>query len=183
MPDDPCLVVRLRDAVVAPARPAVAAALDEPAMTAELRRVADPAEADRIVMLVARRVDGLAPEDVVPTVRSVVATLMREQVERDVLRLAVRRFLADHPDRLAAAAPWLEALELSAQEAVTAPSAGELDDADTRMRALTDAGTAPTPSGRLAAESARTGSFDATAGALADFLASVGHPTTTLELG
>jgi len=43
-------------------------------------------------------------------------------------------------------------------------------------------GAAPTPSGRLAATAARTGSFDTAAGALADFLNSVGHPTRTVEL-
>jgi hypothetical protein len=182
MPDDPSLAARLRDAVVAPARPAVAAALDEPAIAAELRRVTDPAEADRVVALVARRVAGLAPEHVASTVRSVLAAVLCEQVERDVLRLAVRRFLTDHPHRVAAAAPWLDALELSARQAGTAPSSEELDDAARRVREMAGAGAAPTPSGRLAAEAARSGSFDATAGALADFLVSVGHPTRTLEL-
>jgi hypothetical protein len=182
MTDDAFLAARVRDAVVAPARPAVAAVLEQPAIAAELRRVADPAEADRIVLLVARRVDGLVPEHVAPTVRSVLAALLLEQVEREVLRLAVRRFLADHPDRLAAAAPWLDALELPARAAATPPLSEELDAAGARVRALTEAGAAPTPAGRLAADAARSGAFAATAGPLADFLTSVGHPTATLEL-
>jgi hypothetical protein len=104
-----------------------------------------------------------------------------DQVNQDVLRLAVRRFLADHPDHLDRARDWLAALDIPEHQALVRPDPGELEAAELRLDQLRAVGGQVLQAG-LAAEAARSGTFDAAGGPLADFLVDVGWPVARLDI-
>ena len=104
-----------------------------------------------------------------------------DQVKQDVLRLAVRRFLADHPDHLDRARDWLAALEIPEDQALVRPDQAELEAAGRRLDQLRAAG-GQVLQASLAADAAESGAFDAAGGPLADFLVDVGWPVGRLDL-
>ena len=185
MTDERDFIDLLSGAVSASTRPAVEEFVRRPVIGNELSCMLSRTDAadqsQRVLDMISRRISDAPPDHEQQVVQSVLLAVLQQQLDQELLKLAIRRFLSDHPEKLAQARPWLEALDIDKDQADGSVSDRELAEVEARVHELENCG-AHSLQATMMANAARSGTFDATSGALADFLIDVGYPTNTLDV-